>query len=77
MQSAVYSVNQKKRRQRNQERFLEYLSDKASYLLPTRDGFFFGGTEYDEYYFKDLEDTKDILERAIADGGHFRYGCWW
>jgi hypothetical protein len=57
----------------------EVLNDreKASELLPTRLGFFFGSDEYDEYYFKDLEDTKDILERAIADGGHFRYGCWW
>jgi len=29
MQSGVYSVNQKARRQRNQIRFMEYLADKA------------------------------------------------
>ena len=57
----------------------EVLADhsKAEELLPTRSGFFFGGTEYDEYYFADLKDTKEILEKAIADGGHFRYSCWW
>jgi len=38
---------------------------KASELLPSQEGFFFGGTEYDEYYFKDLEHTKDGLEQAI------------
>src|SRR5437773_719696 len=31
---------------------------KAAELLPTQDGFFFGSTDYDEWYFKDLEDTK-------------------
>ena len=39
----------------------------AEKLLPTQEGFFFGGTEYDEYYFEDLEDTKKILEEAIKD----------
>ena len=45
----------------------EVLNDhsKASELLPTQDGFFFGGTEYDEYYFKDIEDTMEIIEKAI------------
>lgn len=34
----------------------------ASELLPTTNGFFFGGTEYDEYYFKDIKHTISILE---------------
>lgn len=51
--------------------------EKASSLLPTREGFFFGSTDYDEDYFQDLKDTKLLLEKAIADGGHFRYTCWW
>jgi hypothetical protein len=37
----------------------------ASTLLPTKSGFFFGTTEYDEYYFKDLEDTIEIIEPVI------------
>ncbi|RMD67339.1 hypothetical protein D6833_00315 [Candidatus Parcubacteria bacterium] len=36
-------------------------------LLPTQSGFFFGSTEYDEYYVRDLEYTKEVLEKAIAD----------
>lgn len=29
----------------------------APELLPTQSGFFFGGTDYDEYYFYKIEDT--------------------
>lgn len=34
-------------------------------LLPTEEGFFFGSTEYDEYYFKELQDTVDGLENVL------------
>lgn len=46
----------------------QVLSDhsKAPELLPTRSGFFFGGTEYDEYYFKDTEYTLKIVQQTIA-----------
>lgn len=37
----------------------------APILLPTQSGFFFGSTEYDDYYFEDLEDTIKILEPVI------------
>ena len=40
---------------------------KAEELLPTQGGFFFGSTDYDEYYFKDLENTLEILNRILAD----------
>jgi len=40
---------------------------KAPELLPTQEGFFFGGIEYDEYYFTDLEDTLKIIEPLIGD----------
>lgn len=33
----------------------------AEKLLPSTSGFFFGSTEYDEWYFDDLKDTKRIL----------------
>lgn len=36
----------------------------AEKLLPTQSGFFFGGTNYDEYYFEDIKSTIEILERA-------------
>jgi hypothetical protein len=35
--------------------------------LPTADGFFFGGTEYDEYFYGDCEDTIKILNGIIKE----------
>ena len=42
----------------------EILEDgnKAPELLPTTSGFFFGATDYDEYYFDDIQNTVDIIE---------------
>jgi hypothetical protein len=37
----------------------------AKELLPTTSGFFFGDTEYDEYYFEDLENTRVMLEKIL------------
>ena len=28
-------------------------------------GFFFGGTEYDEYYFEDIKDTIEIIKNVL------------
>lgn len=36
-------------------------------LLPTCSGFFFGSTDYDEYYVQDLERTIAQLEEVIKD----------
>lgn len=36
----------------------------ADKYLPTQAGFFFGSTDYNEYYFEDIEKTVQILERA-------------
>jgi hypothetical protein len=42
----------------------------ADTLLPTGAGFFFGGTDYDEWYFKDVERTvqvcNDVLEQFFT-----------
>lgn len=35
--------------------------------LPTTSGFFFGNTDYNEWYVRDLEDTKKILEDALDE----------
>lgn len=37
----------------------------AKDLLPTCEGFFFGGQEYDEWYYRDVEYTYDILTKLI------------
>ncbi len=34
-------------------------------LLPTKNGFFFGSTEYDESYFNILEETMMILDKSL------------
>lgn len=39
--------------------------EKASELLPTESGFFFGTTEYDEWYFKDIAYTIEIIDKII------------
>lgn len=45
----------------------EYIEDSsvAEELLPTTSGFFFGGTEYDEWYYKDVENTINIIENVL------------
>lgn len=39
---------------------------RAMELLPSRSGFFFGSTEYDEYYMHDINSTVIQLERALT-----------
>lgn len=49
--------------------------DDLGLHLPTESGFFFGSTEYDEYYIQDLEYTRDRLKQVIEtmekSGDHF------
>jgi hypothetical protein len=40
-------------------------SSKAEDLLPTTSGFFFGSTEYDEWYMNDVKYTSATLKRLI------------
>jgi len=48
-------------------------------LLPPQSGFFFGNTDYDEYYFGELERTKEELAKLleIDDNGTFYYHSSW
>ena len=38
----------------------------AQELLPTRSGFFFGSTDYDNWYFGDVEDCKRQMEKLLS-----------
>jgi hypothetical protein len=50
----------------------------ASELLPSQSGFFFGNTEYDEYYFGDLIQTIEIIEDCLSDDdAEFEYHSSW
>lgn len=52
--------------------------EKARELLPTASGFFFGGTEYDEYYYQDVQETIDLINGLLAEeGGDFYYQSSW
>lgn len=48
-------------------------------ILPTVDGFFFGGTEYDKYYMDGLESTIAQVEKALElpDSWVFIYNSSW
>jgi hypothetical protein len=39
----------------------------AADVLPTKSGFFFGGTEYDEYYINGIDETIQILESVLSE----------
>lgn len=42
-------------------------NELADELLPRQSGCFFGSTEYDEWYYKDIDDTIEMLERIIKE----------
>jgi hypothetical protein len=49
----------------------EALADttKALELLPTVSGFIFDDQEYNEWYWQDIEYTKELLEKLLKDDG--------
>ena len=53
----------------------------AEELLPCQGGFFFGSTEYDEWYYSDIDDTvtmlSDVLERMPTEVWDFVYQSSW
>ena len=52
----------------------------AEELLPTTSGFFFGGTDYDYWYFRDLQRTANLIKRELKDNPSqetwFYYASW-
>ena len=54
--------------------------DDAPQLLPTESGFFFGSTEYGDWYFEDVEFTRGEIEKLLAEangGDTFYYEAWY
>lgn len=41
--------------------------EKASEYLPVSEGFFFGSYQYDEWYFRDIEKTRDLCEQLLRE----------
>lgn len=48
-------------------------SSTAEELLPTEAGFFFGNTDYDEWYIEDVRRTVRIIDRALALPGEWAF----
>lgn len=48
--------------------------------LPTQGGFFFGGTEYDEWYYKNLKYTLEVIKNGMEflekHGELYYYSSW-
>ena len=55
--------------------------DVADSYLPTQEGFFFGSTDYDEYYISDVREVKEWCEKVLADTNKEEdvliMDCWW
>jgi hypothetical protein len=52
----------------------------AEELLPTQEGFFFGSTEFDEWYFTGLRDTVEIVKLCLSpeyENWEFTYQSSW
>lgn len=51
----------------------------ATELLPPQSGFFFGSTDIDEWYLRDLEHTVNVIDRCLAmpDNISFSYQASW
>lgn len=45
---------------------------KPEETLPTQSGFFFGSTEYSEWYYDDLQSTKEQLEKILSNEELFK-----
>lgn len=56
---------------------------KAEELLPVKEGFFFGSTEYDQGYFENVQLVKDtcldLLEEfsSLEDGEYIIFSIWY
>lgn len=39
----------------------------ADMLLPTTRGFFFGGTDYDDWYYDSINSTRETIDKILED----------
>ena len=40
-------------------------AEKAKEILPTQSGYFFGGTDYDEFYFDEVKVAADLMQKLL------------
>lgn len=54
--------------------------ERAEEVMPTGSGFFFGNTEYDEYYFDSLRYTRERIQEILdttSEEDEIYYTEWW
>lgn len=54
--------------------------ERAEEVMPTSSGFFFGNTEYDEYYFDKLRYTREQIQEILdttSEEDEIYYTEWW
>lgn len=54
--------------------------ETAMDLLPPTEGFFFGSNNIDEWYWKDVQETYDVLTNIIESSNEddlYEYHAWW
>lgn len=49
---------------------------KLEELLPTKSGFFFGATHYDEYYLEEVKNTIEQLDNLDEDRDYYYTSSW-
>lgn len=86
-QTAEVSSEQLKQLYTDCKKVLDARKDKkkakkiASELLPPQEGFFFGSTGIDEYYYRDIEYTMDVIFKLViesaGDDVEFYYHASW
>lgn len=52
------------------------IKTKNPEILPPQDGFFFGGTAIDEWYWGGIADTIEILKSLDPDGDYSYHSSW-
>ena len=52
-------------------------TEVAEELLPSQSGFFFGSTDYDEYYYNDICYTIDVIEKAFKEDKELEKQGYW
>lgn len=48
----------------------------AKVLIPTQSGYFFGSTDYDDYYFEDIKETIEALENIDPESDYYYRASW-
>ena len=53
-------------------------AEEIAELLPSQSGFFFGSTDYDEYYMNDIDNTIEIIENClkVEDIDYYYQSSW-